>query len=111
MYEASNPYAFLDPLRQLSASKPSLDYPLFGIPDQAEMVFEKGVAHFRSEDPDAKFYVFDPRYPANEKCDYYFVKNEAKFDLVEGKVADPLALPPPNRREKLRTVPSHGSGY
>lgn len=84
-FVATNPYAFLDPLRQLKA-----EYPSFGIPERAVMYYEKGIADFKGEDPLHRFYIVDPRYPVTDMCDYYYVLSGARYDLKSAKVIPPV---------------------
>jgi len=87
-FTSKNFYAFLDPMHQLA---PSLDYPMFGVPDEAVMHYHQGVASFDGPDAESRFYIFDPRYPPTKECDYFYVKTGAKYDLRTAIVTPPGA--------------------
>jgi len=86
-FEATNPYAFMEPMREMMAK--GTDIPAFGVPERSEMTYENGIASFRGEAPESRFYIFDPRYPLTDKCDYYYVTSGEKYDLATGKVLAP----------------------
>lgn len=86
-FEATNPYAFMEPMREMMSK--GTDIPSFGVPERSAMTYENGIAEFKGESPDSRFYIFDPRYPLTDKCDYYYVTSGMKYDLSTGKVLAP----------------------
>ena len=50
------------------------------------MTYRKGIAEFRGESADTRFYIFDPRHPVTDRCHSYYVKTGARYDVFTGRV-------------------------
>ncbi len=108
IFEATNPYAFMSPMRELQEK--GIDFPMFGVPERSVMAYRQGIAEFRGESPESRFYVFDPRYPVNAMCDYYYVKDNSLFDLNTGKVIPRAIQVSSNSHSPLDDIASYFGG-
>lgn len=84
---AFNPYALLDPMKELATMPNSpVNKPMFGIPENSYMVYEKGVATYHAPTKDHRMVVMDPRFPATDRCQFWYITDGASFDLASGKI-------------------------